>query len=853
MTYILDHERSKKYRTAVIVVQKRADSALDLELQSNELYWQKREGKKSASNQKCSFYRLRPLHSFQLLQKLACTKQLVYKNKPLICDFFSRLNIECIVEEKETDEIVIEASLPLKNTPGISLNACDLLLQGSPHYVVNNQFLRFIDPNICWKTLEMLHVDRFVCRQSVYDKVKQDLLDEAIILYEFLLDEKPAIQITPVLELVDYTLGFANLAILCGSVKRAFDRTQDASFEKTLIASGFVAKAYATSNYFCPLDQAPKALETLLLQGWKVYTKDKKELVAFSKTHYELDKTDTAFVLTGTCHFETESAPLSRLYAACQNNEKLIHFENDKVGLICRDDHKKLIYILPEIELVSENLHIKKEAVGLLSTLLDEIAEDCEAKKEVQALMLPQTLTTQTLHHFSGTLRAYQEVGVSWLHHLFQQKRSALLADEMGLGKTVQVLAFLSTLAPDAKTLIVVPTSLVHNWMNEIQTFLPQKKALLYHGPKRIIEEADIIVTSFATLRIDAELFVTKSFTCLVVDEAQAIKNKETQVFKALSIMQAHFRLSLTGTPIENSLSELINHFSFLQPTLFDSDLYRVASPEVIHLVKKKVSPYMLRRKKCDVAKDLPEKVEQTVFVEMSEQEALLYERLIKQFYAGLIQKVSLDGMKKCRMQVFEAILRLRQIACHPCLVSQLIEALGFEQSLESSKFLCVLEDIETLLSEGKKIVLFSQFTSMLSLFSKEATKRRWPHLVLEGKTKDRHTLVERFQNDPEMQLFFISLKAGGVGLNLTRADYVLLYDPWFNRAQEMQAIDRAHRIGRKDTVFAKRYVVKGSIEEKILALQEKKQALFNAVLDDDAIPFDNTLSDEDVLSLFNL
>jgi len=844
MTYTIDHKLSKEYRTAVIVVQDCSDPHLLKELYDQESHWQKRDGKKIAPSQKFPFYRLRPLNSYALLQKLAATGRLLYQQKPLICDFFSPLKLECIVEENDADTVTIEASFAVKNGPSRLVNRCDLLLQGSPHYVIMDQFLRFIDSSICWKTLEMLNSKHVVMSVCAYNKLKVDLADEEIELCEFLCDSKPDVAITPCLELVDYTLGFANMHFEGGKKGDC----QDPAFEKALITAGFIKKPLATSNYFCPLDSAPKVLQTLIAQGWKVKTRDNKELLASSDTTFSLDKTDTEYILNGTCTFGKKSACLFECVQAYQANRKAISLDANTAGLISFNGQEKFLAMLPEIELVSDTLRIKKESVGILSSLIDEMA-DGAIENEVRMLLQPDCGAIVLSDHFSGTLRAYQEYGVSWMHHHYRQGRSILMADEMGLGKTVQVLAFLATLDPKDTTLIVVPTTLIHNWMNEIQRFLPHKKAHLYHGPKRMLDATEIIVTSFATCRLDIEHLQQKRFTCVVVDEAQSIKNKETKLAQALCEIPSQFRLSLTGTPIENSLSELVNHFSFLQPTLFRDTSYEIASPEVVNLVKKKASPYILRRKKSDVAKDLPEKVEQTVFIEMSDTEKALHESLIKQFYAGLIKKISLDGMQSCRMQVFEAILRLRQIACHPLLTAQLVEGLGFSLSVDPAKFSFVLDDIETLLQEGKKVLVFSQFTSMLALFSKEATARKWPHLQLEGKTKNRQALVDRFQNDPAMQLFFISVKAGGVGLNLTQADYVLLYDPWFNRAIENQAIDRAHRIGRKDTVFAKRYIVKDTIEEKILALQEKKQALFTSIVDDDAESF--ALTDADMLSLF--
>jgi SNF2 family DNA or RNA helicase len=323
------------------------------------------------------------------------------------------------------------------------------------------------------------------------------------------------------------------------------------------------------------------------------------------------------------------------------------------------------------------------------------------------------------------------------------------------------------------------------------------------------------------------------------------IKNARTQTFQAVCQLSSQFRLSLTGTPLENHLNELWSHFHFLMPELlgdmqdFESELTAASSDyRYLHRIKKKIRPFILRRKKEEVAKDLPERVEQTVWIEMSPPQRQLYNDFLGGVRSGLLKKIELEGASKHRMEILEAILRLRQICCHPLLV---LKEEPDPSALVSSKLEMLLQDMETLIEEGKKILIYSQFTSMLKLIAKE---------INNGSTTDREKIVEKFQSDPQIPLFLISLKAGGIGLNLTQADYVIIYDPWWNEAAENQAIDRAHRIGRKDTVFAKRYVTLETIEEKIMSLKSHKRTLIGEVMEDSWDMDNFSITSQDLMNL---
>jgi SNF2 family DNA or RNA helicase len=451
--------------------------------------------------------------------------------------------------------------------------------------------------------------------------------------------------------------------------------------------------------------------------------------------------------------------------------------------------------------------------------------------------------TTYPGSQFIGELRPYQQEGVNWLSFLYEYGFHGILADDMGLGKTVQVLAFLSQLQLSQPILIVLPTSLIFNWKKEIERFLPGQPVMVHHGSLRpkafdLRSSGTFILTSYTTLRIDLPLFLSIEYQGVILDEAQVIKNAQTQTAQAVCRLNSQFRLSITGTPVENHLSELWSHFHFLIPELlgehkeFEAELTAgVADSRYLKKIKRKIKPFILRRRKEEVAKDLPEKIEQIVWVEMAASQRQVYDEFLAGIRGNLLKKVETDGISRHRMEVLEAILRLRQICCHPLLVSA---HLAENQAIASSKLDILLQDLETILDEGRKVLVYSQFTSMLALIGKELKNRGWNFAYLDGSTMNREKVVNQFQEDPQVPIFLISLKAGGIGLNLTAADYVLLFDPWWNEAVENQAINRAHRIGRQDTVFAKRYLAQETIEEKIMILKEHKRLLIEDILDDE-------------------
>ena len=448
---------------------------------------------------------------------------------------------------------------------------------------------------------------------------------------------------------------------------------------------------------------------------------------------------------------------------------------------------------------------------------------------------------------FTGTLREYQREGLGWLQFLERFGFGGCLADDMGLGKTVQVLALLAGRGKSRKrqekrpTLIVVPRSLVFNWMQEAARFAPQLRVLDHTGLGRgktieHFDEWDIILTTYGTLRAAMLLLKDAKFDYCILDEAQTVKNAGTDQAKAVRLLQANHRLALSGTPVENHLGELWSLFEFLNPGMLGhASLFKLAGgaarnpdPDTRAILAKGLRPFILRRTKSQVAKDLPEKTEQTLYCELEPEQRQLYDELRAHYRQSLLKTIETVGMNRAKIQVLEALLRLRQAACHPGLLDKA------KTDAPSAKLDVLFPQLQEAMAEGQKTLVFAQFTSFLAIVRARLDRAGIPYQYLDGKTRNRAEKVERFQNEPDCKLFLISLKAGGVGLNLTAAEYVFLLDPWWNPAVEAQAIDRTHRIGQTRPVFAYRNLAKDTVEEKVLELQKTKRELADAILSAD-------------------
>jgi len=444
------------------------------------------------------------------------------------------------------------------------------------------------------------------------------------------------------------------------------------------------------------------------------------------------------------------------------------------------------------------------------------------------------------LGSLAETLREYQLAGFDWLTRLAANNLGGILADEMGLGKTVQTLAFLRAHRGDGPALVVCPTSLVTNWENEARKFTPELKTLVLEGADRAahfnsIADANIVITSYALLRRDIDALRDFKFSTAVLDEAQHIKNPETQNAQAAYALRATHRFVLTGTPMENSVRDLWSIMNFALPGYlgdrkdfrerYELPIARGSAPDVQRRLSRRLQPFLLRRRKRDVAKDLPEKIEQVVLSSLTSQQRTVYDALLREIQQGLGSSGKNVNAGAQRMKMLTGLLRLRQVCCDLRLV-------GIEKEETSAKLDLLDELLEEAIDGEHRVLVFSQFVSMLHLIRERLEKLEIPFCYLDGSTKQRQEIVDRFQCDSAIPVFLISLKAGGVGLNLSAADTVIHFDPWWNPAVEAQATDRAHRIGQTRVVTAYKLITSDTVEEKILRLQEKKRVAIDAAID---------------------
>lgn len=461
-----------------------------------------------------------------------------------------------------------------------------------------------------------------------------------------------------------------------------------------------------------------------------------------------------------------------------------------------------------------------------------------------------QTLATKKL---KAELRPYQKEGIKWIKYLYDNKLGGCLADDMGLGKTVQTIGVLTLIYPKEKkpTLIVMPRSLLFNWQNEIKRFAPQLSVYTYYAQERDIKSAmkhQVILTTYAIVRNDVETFSKQMFHYVILDESQNIKNTTTQTTQAAFLLKADHRLALSGTPVENNLSELYSLFRFLNPTMFGSleDFNsRYAAPiqkdndkDTLLALRRKIFPFMLRRLKKDVLKDLPDRIEQTLFVEMTKEQHDFYEKRRIYYLQQVRQTIAAEGINKSQFVMFQALNELRRIASIP-------ESLS-DGHIKSPKLELLCETLLEAVANGHKTVVFFNFIAGIEQMSERLDAEGIDYACMTGSTRDRKSIVERFQNDPHCMVMLMTLKTGGVGLNLTAADTVFIFEPWWNKAAEEQAINRLHRIGQTAKVLSYSLITQQSIEEKIQLLQQQKAELFEGLIGTDSSS-SKQLTEEDI------
>lgn len=488
---------------------------------------------------------------------------------------------------------------------------------------------------------------------------------------------------------------------------------------------------------------------------------------------------------------------------------------------------------------------------------------DGEVRRRGRRIAKPPRRPGRIPQGLQATLRPYQEEGLAWLQHMRACGVGGVLADDMGLGKTLQTIAHLLTEKTEGRlarpALVVAPTSLVFNWEREIRKFAPELRVVVLQGPARhgrfpLVPHADVVLTSYPLLVRDEERFAGQSFHMLVLDEAHNVKNVRSQAHRAVRSIDAEHRLCLTGTPLENHLGELWALFDFLNPGLLGDErrfrawyrhpIERLGDEERLAALQQLVAPYILRRVKRDVARDLPPKTELMRPVELTGKQRELYESIRVAAHAQVRSAIRKKGFVASTVSILDALMKLRQVCCDPRLVR--MDAARVVR--ESAKYRFLFDLLQEQLPQGHRVLVFSQFTSMLALIARGLEERRVPYLALTGSTRNRHRVVDAFESG-EADVFLISLKAGGTGLTLTGADTVVHYDPWWNPAAQAQATDRAYRLGQTKPVFVHNLFVAGSVEERMLQLQHRKQKLAGAIVGRGAGP--GMLTENDVDELF--
>jgi non-specific serine/threonine protein kinase len=655
---------------------------------------------------------------------------------------------------------------------------------------------------------------------------------------------------------------------------------EEASFYAMLIGSeNLLKRADASQPYGSfelrarahPFDFLVRVIPKLTAQGFEIFGDESLKIGKINRSTPRLNLSVSSgldwFDLNIMVEFGMEQIPLAEIRKAVRRGERYVKLADGSIGQIPEEWLEKFRRLWNLTEMDGSTLRMNDIQLPMLDSLLEESQLEVPAEMRQRRELLNQfdRIRAHPLPvGFTGELRPYQKHGFDWLHFLREYHFGGILADDMGLGKTVQVLTLLQSIKEEQTegtltTLLVVPKSLIANWQREAEKFTPGLRILEYMGNIRKKEKPqfsdyDVILTTYGTMLKDVQVLRETRFHYIILDESQAIKNPLAKSALATRVLQADHHLVMTGTPVENNTFELWSQFAFLTPGFLGSmDYFRQEfvvpievdqNQEAAALLRKLVYPFILRRTKEQVAPELPDRTERIHYVDMDDSQKKLYAHTRDRYRAELLGLIEKDGLDSSRMKILEGLLRLRQIAIHPRLMDP-------DYKGSAPKIEALLETIETLHATTHKALIFSQFVETLKLVKTELEERRIPYAYLDGHTRDRQGCVDEFQNNPAIQFFLISLKAGGVGLNLTAADYVIHLDPWWNPAVEMQASDRAHRIGQEKPVFIYKMITRDTVEEKILLLQEKKRTLVKNIISTES-SFFKSLTRDDLQSLLS-
>ncbi|TKC05100.1 DEAD/DEAH box helicase [Pedobacter frigoris] len=652
--------------------------------------------------------------------------------------------------------------------------------------------------------------------------------------------------------------------------KQKFDLLVKMGLKKTsvLFHNLEVSENEGEEQSYAIINWVNEHIDTLTTAGYEVeqHTGTKRFLFAANKIDFEVKEDNDWFDINAIVYFGIHPIPFIALKQHILHKRREFTLPDGSIAIIPEKWFTQYgsLFSLSD---GGKSLRLKKHHIGLINELAEDGIANVTLNRKLEKLNDFENIAdVQMPVNFKGDLRSYQKAGYNWFSFLRDYNFGGCLADDMGLGKTIQTLAMLQKIKEEAEqnnthttSLIVMPTSLIYNWLNEAKKFTPKLRIHAHTGTSRdkdisLFAKYDIVITTYGITRVDIELLKNYYFSYIILDESQNIKNPSSKSFKAVKALKSKHKLILSGTPVENSVSDLWTQLTFLNPGLLGTQSF--FNEEYVQAIEKRkdedkarklqaiIKPFVLRRTKEQVAAELPSKTEQIFYCNMSEDQAAYYEKTKSAYRNDLLSSMDDGTYAKKQVQLLQGLTALRQLANHPAMIDE-------SYTSDSGKFENVVHTLDNVLKGGHKVLIFSQFVKHLNIFKSHFEKEDIPYAYLDGGTKNRGEIVAEFQQNTELKVFLISIKAGGVGLNLTQADYVFILDPWWNPAVEQQAIDRTHRIGQEKKVFIYKFIAKDTVEEKILALQNRKKRLASSLITTEE-SFFKSLSKEDIQEILN-
>ena len=783
------------------------------------------------------------------------------------------------------------------------------IISNKPAWLLLNDVLYFFDQDIEGKKLQPFLNKRFIAipkttEATYFEKFVAPLIEKHHVYAEGFEIRTEQFEATPVIKVLyvdgglsqiqlyfkygEYTFPVENAHKVTVRLEKTADNyifhriKRSAEWEKKqfnlLLSLGLKKTSSLFSNLeVASADENPsygainwvnEHIEILEASGFEIEqaTGQKKFVLGASKIDLEVKEGNDWFDIHAVVWFGKYQIPFLSLKQHILHKRREFLLPDGEVAII-PDKWFTQYGSLFSLAEAGQTLKLKKHHIGLINDLAEDSLANVTLERKLQRLSdFEDIADTQMPVHFKGTLRDYQKAGYNWFSFLREYNFGGCLADDMGLGKTIQTLAMLQKVKEDDQlldtqttSLIIMPTSLIYNWLTEAKKFTPKLKILAHTGTNRNKDVAnfanyDIIITTYGVTRVDVDEMKNFYFNYIILDESQNIKNPASKSFKAVRSLKSKNKLILSGTPVENSVSDLWSQLTFLNPGLLGTQAFFFE--EYVQAIEKKkdeekarklqsiIKPFVLRRTKEQVAAELPPKTEQVIYCDMSEDQAAYYEKTKSAYRNDLLQSMDDGTFAKKQVQLLQGLTALRQLANHPVMIDG-------EYISDSGKFENVIHTLDNVLKGGHKVLVFSQFVKHLDIFKKHFEAEHIPFAYLDGSTRNRGEIVSEFQQNTDLKVFLISIKAGGVGLNLTQADYVFILDPWWNPAVEQQAIDRTHRIGQDKKVFIYKFIAKDTVEEKILALQNRKKSLANSLITTEE-SFFKSLSKEDIRDILN-